>query len=253
MECWASILGDCGKGQSREHYVSDGILNEVTVTAIGLPWCRDEPRTIGLAGAVAKILCGKHNEDLSPFDAEAAKLSRFLEEHYSNRPVARASIRLNGFHFEKWALKTLFNLGYIRALAADQPHRMDPPEDLVRYIFRNEPVPDGVGLYFVSSNTDLQSRSAHGVTWNPLRTLRNVYRGMTFTIRDVRFVVSVDAYRIERELAVLPWQSLPSPLLPPFSGGESNGNAFSTRVSYRPRSISMRNETAGEKRIEFEW
>ena len=96
LDCWASTLQDCARGKSREHYISDGIFDGESVTAVGLPWCRHEPITIGMKSAVARILCGKHNSDLSEFDAEAAKLSRFLVTNVLDEPLTESAITLSG-------------------------------------------------------------------------------------------------------------------------------------------------------------
>src|SRR3954469_10804919 len=103
MECWASCLGDCGEGASREHYISEGVFDGELITAFGLPWCSDHPATIGLGSAVAKILCRKHNSALSDFDGEAAKLSRFLFANIIERPLDEGNVRIQGVRLEKWA------------------------------------------------------------------------------------------------------------------------------------------------------
>jgi hypothetical protein len=100
--------------------------------------------------AVANILCGRHNWALSPFDAEAAKLSAFLRENIHDDPLAAASVRLNGAMLEKWALKTFFNLGYVCGLNREQSNPIDPPAPP-----RAPPIPRRagrrcVGLYFIT-------------------------------------------------------------------------------------------------------
>ena len=135
MTCWALSLGDCANGLSREHYISDGIFDDVFLTVVGLPWCRHEPRKIALKSAVAKILCEKHNSALSPFDSEAANLSKFLVSHVYRQPLVDSSVKLQGKLLEKWALKTFLNLGYLRALHREQRNAINPPESLVRYVF----------------------------------------------------------------------------------------------------------------------
>ena len=244
VECWASILGDCGEGQSGEHYISDGIFDGATVTAVGLPWCRDKPRTIGMRRAVANILCGRHNWALSPFDAEAAKLSAFLRENIHKQPLDAATVRLNGVLIEKWALKTFLNLGYIRGLSRVQSNRIDPRTDLVRYLYRNEPVADGVGLYFITGAVSSDMNTTTGLWWNSIdnRDLNEPTTkvfGMTFTFFGVRFVVNIAPIRAEEKIAAM---------------GRVNDFDFSTAsVSYRPPGFTMRSGTAGEKRIEFKW
>jgi len=238
--CWASVIGDCGEGKSREHYISDGIFDGETVTAFGLPWCRDKPMTIGMRSAVAKILCGKHNSDLSEFDAEAAKLSKFLVRNVRDDPLTEASIALNGRHLEKWALKTFFNLGYIRGLHREQPNRIDPPPHLVRHLFCNEPVAEGIGLYFVTgkvSNHDFDP----GLRWNAIQNLNNsaeIY-GMTFSFFGIRFVVSIPPLRAEQRIAAM--------------GQVSGFDYASARILYRPPNIGLTSSTAGLKRIDLQW
>src|SRR5882762_3171841 len=237
LDCWASLLKDCGKGNSREHYISDGIFDGHPVTAFGLPWCRDKPVTIGMRSAVAKILCGKHNSGLSEFDAEAAKLSKFLVGNVLDDPLAEASITLNGRHLEKWALKTFFNLGYIRGLHREQPNRLDPPPHLVRHLFFNEPVAEGVGLYFVTgkvSNTDF----GPGLWWNAIQNPTNkaeIY-GMTFTFFGIRFVISIPPIRAEEKIARM--------------GLVKDFDYASAKILYRPPNIGLTSSTAGLKRID---
>jgi len=240
LDCWASLLKDCGKGNSREHYISDGIFDGHPVTAFGLPWCRDKPVTIGMRSAVAKILCGKHNSGLSEFDAEAAKLSKFLVTNVLDDPLAQASISLNGRHLEKWALKTFFNLGYIRGLHREQPNRIDPPPHLVRHLFLNESVADGVGLYLVTgkvSNTDF----GPGLWWNAIQNPTNkaeIY-GMTFTFFGIRFVISIPPIRAEEKIARM--------------GLVKDFDYASAKILYRPPNIGLTSSTAGLKRIDLQW
>ena len=240
LDCWAVVLNDCGKGRSREHYISDGIFDGETVTAFGLPWCREKPMTMGMQSAVSKILCGKHNAGLSEFDAEASRLSKFLVTNVREEPLAEASITLNGQYLEKWALKTFFNLGYIRGLHGDQQNRLDPPPHLIRHLFLNEPVADGVGLYFVTGKVSNQDFGP-GVWWNAIHNPKNraeIY-GMTFTFFGVRFVVSTLPVRAEERIAGL---------------GLLNGFDFaSAKILYRPPNIALTSGTAGFKRIDLQW
>lgn len=210
------------------------------ITAFGLPWCKEEPVAIGLSSAVAHILCGRHNSQLSPFDSEAAQLSRFLAQHVCHEPLAEGAIRLNGPRLEKWALKTLFNLGYVRGLHHGQATRLDPPEHLVRYIYREEPVAHGVGLYLVSSRVSNENYTT-GLRWNAIHETKNPERivGMTFVLSGARFIVSTYPIRGERHFVAM---------------GRLHEFDFSmANVVYRPPGIGMKSATAGEKRIEFEW
>lgn len=240
FDCWASNLENCAKGKSREHYISDGIFDGESVTAVGLPWCRHEPVTIGMRSAVAKILCGKHNSALSEFDAEAAKLSKFLVTNVLDEPLKESAISLHGARLEKWALKTFFNLGFIRGLHREQPNRLDPPTRLVRYLFNNEPVADGVGLYFVTSKVSNQDYGP-GLWWNVIQNPKNLAEifGMVSTFFGIRFVISILPIRAEEKIAGL---------------GLVNGFDYSNaKIIYRPPGIGLTSNTAGLKQINLEW
>lgn len=240
MKCWASSLCDCADGMSREHYVSDGILDGESVTAFGLEWCRDEPRTISLKSAVAKILCAKHNSALSDLDGEAAKLSRFLVSEVYRQPNVEARIKINGRRLEKWALKTFFNLGCLRALHREQPNTIEPPDSLIRYLYCNTVVPDGIGLYHVSHSIGASNLEA-GVSWNVIRKIDqpNQVVGLTFIFYGVRFAVVIEAVRAESKIQGMG-------LIGEFDFSRSE-------VSYRPTSISFLGLSAAEKSIELEW
>ena len=239
MRCWASCLGDCSNGISAEHYVSDGIFDAESVTLVGFPWCRDEPKTIGLSSAVANILCSTHNSALSDFDNEAAKLSKFLVDTY-RLPQINHSIALNGYLLEKWALKTFLNLGYLQALHREQPNRLEPPESLVRYIYRNASVSSGIGLYHVSGSIGPSDLEA-GLSWNAIRTVQqpDQVAGITMVFYGVRLVVTIDPIRSEEKIHMMG-------LINEFDYSES-------QVTYRPSNITFLSSSAGRKSIELRW
>jgi hypothetical protein len=238
MECWAHSLGNCGGGRSREHYISDGIFDGATVTAFGLPWCKDEPVTIGLASATSKILCKRHNEALSSFDAEAAKLSRFISSNIVHEPLAHTDITLQGPLIEKWALKTFLNLGFIGALDRGVS-RLTPPSNLVKSLFASDKLRNGLGLYFITGGVSNDGFKV-GLAWNAIVN-RKTGRpdGMTFTFNGLRLAVTAISLRAEAQIRGL---------------GRLKGFDYSAaKVLYHPPNIIMASETAGNKRINLEW
>jgi hypothetical protein len=240
MDCWAAILGNCAGGLSREHYISDGIFDGEAITAYGLEWCKDHPIQISVASAASKILCKRHNEALSPFDAEAARLSRFLSANVLDDPLSEAQITLRGYLLEKWALKTFLNLGYIGGLDPEHHTRLQPGENLVRYVFQETPAPIGMGLHFVTGAVSNDNFNV-GLSWNGIRNLSRAgaIAGMTFTLNNVRFVVSAEAGPVEQRLAKI---------------GLVNGVDYSrAKIYYRPRNIALLSKTAGQKTIFLEW
>jgi hypothetical protein len=233
------MLGDCGGGKSGEHYISSGIIDDDSVRVFGFPWCRDEPVTIGKSSAVGNVLCVKHNSALSDFDAEAIKLKEFLRTNVYAPPSTGTKITLNGFRLEKWALKTFINLGYLKGLNLVQTNRLEPPEQIVRYIFRNEPIADGVGLYFVSGKVTDENYLA-GMSWEALINAKNPTEvfGMTFAFHGLRFVISTPQGRAEARIAGL---------------GVAKGVDYSkAQIAYRPPNVTFRNGTGELRHIDLQ-
>jgi hypothetical protein len=238
--CWASCLGNCGGGWTNEHYISDGIFDAASVTAFGLHWCNEKPVQIGLGSAVSKILCKTHNEALSPYDSEAAKLSGFLTANIQDEPLKADVISLNGSLLEKWALKTCINLGFIGALDQGTFARIVPPENLVREVFSDKTPPDGMGLYFVTGTVSNENYKV-GLSWNAIRNVGagGSVVGMTFTFNGVRLVVSVIPVHAEQLIAKM---------------GVVKGVDYSRATTiYRPRNIVLKSNTAGWKQINLQW
>src|ERR1700744_5970980 len=80
--CWAASLGDCEGKISREHLVSESLLPEGGVMVSGLPWCKDEPKPLGNAALTGKILCQKHNSELSELDYNVKQSFDTLSESW---------------------------------------------------------------------------------------------------------------------------------------------------------------------------
>jgi hypothetical protein len=78
--CWASCLGNCSDKLSREHLISEGLFLEDLMTVEGFSWCAGKPVQVGLANLTAKILCVRHNNDLSDVDEAGAKAFGALRE-----------------------------------------------------------------------------------------------------------------------------------------------------------------------------
>jgi len=240
LECWASMIGGCSVGSSREHYISGGIFDETIISVFGLPWCKDQPASIGLNNAVSKILCQTHNNQLSLYDSEASKLSHFLSSNVLEEPLKNDSISINGILLEKWLIKTMINLGYLGALDQPKHSRIDPEEAIVRYLFQNTKIRDGIGLYFVSgglSNTGYKT----GVFWNAIlnKSENDKIVGMLLTFNGIQFITCVVPIRAEELISKM---------------GPVNGTDFSSaQIIYRPPNIIFDSTGAGCKRINFLW
>ena len=145
MTCYAVHLGDCAGGLSKEHYVSESVL-EIAGTAIqvtGFPWQRSgETAQIGAASLAAKILCKRHNEQLSPLDSVAkvflSGLKSSFQEASENR-LSNSTYQTSGCSFELWLLKVLCGLLPLCKVAV--------PHTWVDILFQREPWPAGAGLH----------------------------------------------------------------------------------------------------------
>jgi hypothetical protein len=113
----------------------------------------DEPAQLGIKALTAKILCQGHNEALSPFDAEFAKLFRGMERlmvSETNGDPVGANSYGQGDSIERWMFKTLINglfsgnfpVPFVNTFAG-QP----PSDEALEIIYRNAPFPKGRGVY----------------------------------------------------------------------------------------------------------
>jgi hypothetical protein len=240
MDCWAKSLGGCSGGLSREHYVSKGIFEDSKIVAFGLPWCNDQPKTIGLASAVAKILCQTHNSALSVYDTEASRLSCFLTECVLDRPELTESICVKGAYFEKWALKTMLNLWTLGVL--DMGKNVQPNPNLVDALFQSAGLSAPRGLYFIGGGTMANKTFKNGLAWNAIKNISDPQHpvvGMAFAFNDLNFAISISGVPAESALRTI---------------GERRGVDYANwPIVYRPQSIRLQGDRSGSKRIHFDW
>jgi len=82
--CYLRATNDCSQDISREHYISANILEQLGdegIEVAGVPWLKPgESKRLAVDNLTAKILCKRHNENLSPLDSEAGTFLRFLTE-----------------------------------------------------------------------------------------------------------------------------------------------------------------------------
>jgi hypothetical protein len=74
-KCWANKLGNCAKGITREHLISNSIL-PISIVVQGFSWCRDVPKEIGSGSFVSNFLCEEHNNQLSKTDSEILNFAK---------------------------------------------------------------------------------------------------------------------------------------------------------------------------------
>jgi hypothetical protein len=139
--------------------VSSSLFPYDLIQVQGFPWCR-EPVQIGVSSLTAKILCVRHNNELSPIDdagahafdvfREARRISN-VRENMKSRLWNVVRHKINGPAFERWCLKTLINIACNGGLpiGRDSVVAGRPSERLVRIAFGLESFQGRAGLYFV--------------------------------------------------------------------------------------------------------
>lgn len=200
-DCWAQCLGGCSDKMSREHLISESLFLDPRMTVHGFPWCKDKPVVVGLASLTAKILCKKHNSDLTDLDEAGGNAFGILREirRVANirgkKPNERWSLiryEVEGALFERWCLKTLINLCFGREypVGRDSTTQGWPSERLVRLAYGHEEFKGNAGLYFVV-RTGMQMQSEDRVSFAPLCLAQKVEGGL-FSIRGLRFFLSLE-------------------------------------------------------------
>lgn len=200
--CWAASAGDCSDRISREHIVTAGIWDQLTVDVIGFSWCRDEPKTVGVSSLVAKRLCQTHNSQLSPLDQAAINAFNALRDatklanERGKSGVARKwpirRFEMDGPRLERWFLKTGLTVSQIW----DQPYAWgltgealtNVPNELVLAALGRTELAPPMGLYtagFVGEQVEFRDKVEIG----SLKKFERDVVGFVFNFRGVRFLL----------------------------------------------------------------
>ena len=198
--CWAASLGDCEGKISREHLVSQALFPGGNITVSGLRWCKDGSKTVGLAALTGKILCQKHNSELSELDTtvkrafEAFDESMQLFQLRSKLQGRRWTIKtftIDGVLLERWFLKTLINLNHEGPwIIGEGSHPPGLPNDeLVRIAFGKAMFREKAGLYTAAHDGE-QVTLRQGLRLTPKTRGDNLLAGM-FSLCGYRFFLSL--------------------------------------------------------------
>lgn len=117
--CYLRDTYDCSEQISREHYMSRSVLEKLGTGLIrvsGMPWVpTGQTLDTSVESLTAKILCKRHNEALSPLDAEAAIFFSALQQaliDLGRKTLSRKPIfhLVGGEALELWMLKVACGL-----------------------------------------------------------------------------------------------------------------------------------------------
>ena len=150
--CYAAPLVDCSLKLSREHFVSESLLNELNrdddLRVSGLRWQQEGQQKVLSPNALAsKILCDRHNSALSSLDAIAVRLFGAFNEEGASGSGRQLLYLFSGADLERWLLKILCGLVYSRSLAIENATEVAIPKQWLEILFGNADFLEGQGLY----------------------------------------------------------------------------------------------------------
>ncbi len=189
----------------------------------GLPWV--EPGTTvtyGVNSLVSNILCKRHNEALSPLDAEAGRIFRSLQDICLNlSPKTKSLSRkakwflVSGQALELWCLKTLFGVFHAKLASRQgerliETHMLDPAPFVAALESHSLPTP--CGLYLRATQDGVISGIDEKVTAAPIgddnkKTMIGIRIGMLGFEFDVLMQPGeIDFPLLAQETVFHPWQ-----------------------------------------------
>lgn len=152
--CYASGLQDCSPRLSREHYISESILEVLHQEAredfriSGFPW---QPQGGKLSvppnALTAKVLCERHNSSLSGLDSIALRLFRAFDDKDAAHSGRKVLHIFNGHDIERWFLKVLCGLASSGNLPFDRPTKTEVLPHWTEILFGFSEFERGQGLY----------------------------------------------------------------------------------------------------------
>lgn len=156
LNCYAHSTMDCSIAMSDEHYISHSILRTVELNGTskigGLPWIPPETfRILPSKRLSAKVLCVRHNNALSPLDAEAGRLIKAIGQfdQTGNESTYLEEIKIFcGEDIERWMLKTICSMQAGGQISKNRVGlRRDVPKQWIDILYGNVPWPEYWGLY----------------------------------------------------------------------------------------------------------
>jgi hypothetical protein len=191
--CYAACMGTCKGPLTREHYVSKSVLELFPRGFLveGPAWAR-QPRAIGVDSLTSKILCARHNSDLSPLDAQASRLFDLVRRAVAGEQGG--GHEFDGEAIERWALKVLVGTLRSGTLFGAAGRAASIPDAWIRMLFAREPFASECGFYYCA--TSVAGWDADLITIAPLIVPANEAEagtifGIGIRVPGFQFVTSV--------------------------------------------------------------
>ena len=230
--CYARALADCNETLSHEHYISETVLQQISVSGMisvsGLPRMPvGELREIPAHVLAAKVLCQRHNEALSSLDVLAGRFFQFADDQTTHQ----ALMLMNGDDLERWMLKALCGYATSKGISFGSERLLDwcPPTQWLQILFGSEPIPSDCGLYYIASAGCRLRVAGSGIKINAIGNSESGAVGLILLVAGLPFLFSM-----EPNLAVL---------------------QISTGLElwHRPRGVRIRSVQKSIRDIQFGW
>jgi hypothetical protein len=166
-KCYMSSTKNCSEGKSREHYISEAILERFDkLNVSGMPWQeKGESKILPAKSLVANILCERHNNALAPIDTlglRAFDALTWASDYAVTRkhPGRAEHYLMSGEGLELWMFKLAAGVHFGGIAAADGGivrDNCDFPTDEVVNALTTGKVPQNAGLW-VAQNPGLINR-----------------------------------------------------------------------------------------------
>jgi hypothetical protein len=194
--CYAAALDECSEKLTREHYISEAILRRLAGPSRKL---RPEnfphamPEALPPDAFTARVLCKKHNEQLSELDTEAGRLFDAIASLHEGS--AAQVVIVSGEMIERWMLKVLCGVissGNTRAPNSGTRVKGQPPSQWLRILFGRQQLPSDAGL-FLSSPDGWVTSAEPRIDVTPLWVLPGAIVGLRTTMSGVDLTLGLAA------------------------------------------------------------
>lgn len=203
-KCYASELRNCSQTITAEHFVSEGVLNDLQeggrLMVTGFPWQPDPKTPISVAPAAltAKVLCEHHNWALSPLDAIGIRFMKCIKlalnpERPALVPERREWWLFNGHDIERWLLKVLCgtaSAGNLR-FQGQRLSKTKPPSEILDLLYGKTWFSGGTGLYLANGLND-EIRDQNNFSFAPwMDETGQIIRGCIFMARGFGLLLAL--------------------------------------------------------------
>ena len=158
-KCYASCLSDCSEHISREHFISESLLDYLNsnkdLTVSGLPWLKDTEKVLPPNALAAKILCQRHNSALSVLDEMAVRLFDSFNEEGAVESNSKKLYIFFGNDIERWLLKIFCGIIFSKNMTIADNMNINNHKLWIETLFGIRDFYNETGLYICRSTGHL--------------------------------------------------------------------------------------------------